>query len=139
MTITLHKSILLRAAPTLVWDYLTLPDKIATWFHAPKAPLTEGGKLALYGAESGDMICWGEVRIARAPEYLEYIFTIKPMGDAVSTVKWALNPVAGGTQLVLEHADLPEGGAGFDLGLALDKGWENHMGQMRDEIIGLAA
>ncbi len=131
---TIRKSIFLKASRDEVWQYLTQPDKLALWFHAPKAPLVEGAELALYGAESGDKICWGTVRAARPPEYLEYSFTIKPMGGAESTVCWTLEAVEGGTRLSLEHRGLPAGGPGFDLTLALDKGWDQHLGDMRRHI-----
>ncbi len=136
MTNVLNKTIYLNAPREQVWDYLTTPDGLSKWFHAPKSALTEGEPLALYGAESGDKICWGEVRAARAPEYLEYTFTIKPMGDAVSTVKWTLETVESGTRLSLEHAGLPAGTEAFGLTLALDAGWDRHFGQLRDALHG---
>ena len=51
-----------------------------------------------------DKLIWGKVQVLRPPEYLEYTFTIKPMGEAVSLVKWWLEPVEGGTRLSLEHS-----------------------------------
>ena len=74
---------------------------------------------------------WGEVRVAKPPKYLEYTFTVKPMGDAVSVVKWTLEPVAGGTRLDLLHEGLPQGAEAFGLILALDNGWDEHFGKMR--------
>ena len=133
---TLRKSIMLAAPRETVWDYLTQPDKLAIWFHAPKTPLTEGEKLEMFGTESGDLLIWGKVHVARAPEYLEYTFTVKPMGEAVSLVKWTLAEVPGGTQLNLEHEGLPEGAEAFGLMMALDKGWDDHMGRMRADING---
>ncbi|MGJ8627480.1 MAG: SRPBCC family protein [Sulfitobacter sp.] len=130
----IRKSIYLQASREVVWDYLTQPDKLAIWFHAPKTPLIEGAEFALYGAESGNKICWGTVSVARAPEYLEYSFTIKPMGGADSTVRWTLEAVEGGMRLSLEHDGLPTGAEGFGLTLSLDKGWEEHMGSMRADI-----
>ena len=130
----LRKSIYLKAPPQTVWDWLTQPDKLGQWFHQPKRPLTQGQPLEMFGTTSGDKLVWGDVRVARAPEYLEYTFTIKPMGDAVSVVKWTLEPVEGGTRLSLEHSDLPAGAAAFDLLLALDKGWDDHIARMRAGI-----
>lgn len=131
---TIHKTIYLQASREVVWDYLTQPDKLAKWFHAPKEPLAAGKPLAMFGTESGDKLIWGDVKTARAPEYLEYSFTVKPMGDAVSTVKWTLETVAGGTKLSLEHVGLPQGADAFGLTLALDKGWDEHLGRMRAHI-----
>ena len=106
--ICIAKTIFLRAEPETVWAYLTEPDRLAEWFHKPQRPLAKGQKLEMYGTTSGDLLIWGDVREARAPEYLEYTFTVKPMGDAVSVVKWTLTPVAGGTRLSLLHEGLPQ-------------------------------
>jgi uncharacterized protein YndB with AHSA1/START domain len=132
--LTLNKSIYLKAEPENVWAYLTEPDKLALWFHAPKEVLQQGASLAMYGTDSGDELIWGEVRVAQKPKYLEYTFTIKPMGDTVSLVKWTLTPVAGGTRLELEHSGLPQHVEAFDLLLALDKGWDDHIARMRASI-----
>ena len=131
----IRKTIFLKAEPAQVWLYLTDPDKLGLWFHQPKVPLAQGQPLEMHGTESGDLLIWGEVREARAPEYLEYTFTVKPMGDAVSLVKWTLRPVPGGTELSLEHSGLPQGEAAFGLTLALDKGWDDHIARMRAAII----
>ena len=136
---TLRKTIILKASRETVWAYLTQPEKLAIWFHAPKAPLVEGEKLEMFGTESGDLLIWGDVHHARAPEYLEYTFTVAPMGDAVSTDKWTLDTVPGGTGLTLEHEGLPEGEAAFGLITALDKGWDDHMGRMRTDMNEKAA
>ncbi len=58
------------------------------------------------------------------------------MGDAVSTVKWSLEDVPGGTRLSLEHSGLPEGAEAFGLTLALDKGWDDHIARMRASLHG---
>ena len=130
----INKSIYLKASKADVWAYLTQPDKLATWFHPPKTPLKEGEKLEMFGAESGDLLIWGTVISADPHDYLEYTFTVGPMGDAVSTVKWTLTDVAGGTRLSLEHSGLPAAADAFDLTLALDKGWDDHIGKMRTHI-----
>ncbi len=131
---TLRKTIFLRAQPNTVWEYLTDPERLAEWFHKPQKPLTAGDKLEMFGTSSGDLLIWGEVREARQPEYLEYTFTVKPMGDAVSVVKWTLTPVSGGTRLELVHEGLPQSAEAFGLVLALDKGWDDHLGKMREAI-----
>lgn len=130
----LQKTIFLRANPETVWDYLTQPDKLAEWFHKPERPLAAGQKLEMFGTTSGDLLIWGDVRVAQAPEYLEYSFTIKPLGEAVSVVKWTLTPVSGGTRLELLHEGLPQTVAAFDLILALDNGWDEHFGKLRAAI-----
>ena len=127
----LRKTIYLRADPDTVWAYLTEPDRLAEWFHRPERPLTQGERFEMFGRDSGDLLIWGEVRAARPPDYLEYSFTVKPMSDAVSIVKWRLARVEGGTQLSLEHEGLPQDAAAFDMILALDKGWDGHFAEMR--------
>lgn len=130
----IEKSIFLQASRADVWDYLTQPDKLALWFHAPKAPLAEGQPLEMFGTTSGDKLIWGDVITARAPDYLEYTFTVGPMGDASSTVAWTLTEVAGGTRLHLRHTGLPQGADAFGLTLALDKGWDDHISKMRAHL-----
>lgn len=130
----LTKTIYLAAPRAKVWDYLTQPEHLAKWFHAPKTPLTEGGKLEMYGKESGDLLIWGTVTEARKPELLRYTFTVKPMGDAVSTVKWTLTDVPGGTRLSLVHDGLPQHAEAFGLILALNTGWDEHLLNMRRNI-----
>jgi uncharacterized protein YndB with AHSA1/START domain len=137
--IILRKSIYLKAPPATVWAYLTEPDKLALWIHKPNVPLTTGAPLEMFGPESGDRMIWGAVVEVRVPEYLEYTFTIIPMGDVVSAVKWTLEPVAGGTRLSLEHSGLPQTADRFGLILALDKGWDDHISRMRDAIHSAAA
>ncbi|WP_425080864.1 SRPBCC family protein [Ruegeria arenilitoris] len=130
----LQKTIFLRAEPTTVWAYLTDPDRLAEWFHKPERPLSAGQKLEMFGTTSGDLLIWGEVRVARPPEYLEYTFTVKPMGDAVSVVKWTLEPVSGGTRLALQHEGLPQSAEAFGLILSLDSGWDEHFVKMRTAL-----
>ena len=138
-TTTLRKTIFLKAEREEVWAFLTEPEKLAKWFHAPKEKLTEGRKFAMHGATSGDKVIWGEVRVARAPEYLEHTFTVKPMGDAVSVVRWTLSEIPDGTKLSLEHEGLPAVSDAFDLILALDKGWDEHFLQMREALLPVPA
>lgn len=126
----LQKSIYLKATPAQVWAYLTDPDKLAIWFHKPKTALVEGD-YEMFGAESGDRLMWGTVLVAKPFTRLEYTFTIAPMGDQTSTVRWLLTEVPGGTNLSLRHEGLPQGVEAFGLTLALDKGWDDHLARMR--------
>ena len=131
--ITIRKSILLRAAPAAVWAFLTDPDKLAIWFHRPTAPLLDGA-YEMIGADSGARFMWGEVKLAKPFSRLEYTFEIAQMDGAASLVQWTLIEVDGGTRLSLEHSGLPQGAEAFDLSLALDKGWEDHLAQMRGAL-----
>lgn len=129
----LRKSIYLKASPQEVWAYLTDPDKLALWFHKPTEKLT-AGDYEMFGVESGDKLMWGKVLTAEPYSRLEYTFTIAQMGDSTSTVKWQLEEVPGGTNLMLEHDGLPQGADAFGLTLALDKGWDDHLARMRESI-----
>lgn len=131
---TLRKSIYLKADKSDVWAYLTDPDKLALWFHKPGKVLAEGDDYEMFGTESGNKLMWGKVVAATPHDHLSYTFTIGPMGDAVSTVTWTLDDVPGGTRLSLSHEGLPAGEAAFDLTLALDKGWDDHLGRMRESL-----
>lgn len=132
----IRKSIYLKASKQQVWAYLTDPDKLAIWFHKPETTLVEGEDYAMCGTESGDKLMWGTVLKSEPYNALEYTFSIAPMGDATSTVKWALHDVDGGTRLSLEHTGLPQGAEAFGLTLALDKGWDDHIGRMRADLHG---
>ena len=132
----LKKSIYLKAEKSAVWAYLTEPEKIGTWFHTPKSALADGQEYAMYGRDSGDKLMWGEVQVYEPHDRLEYTFSIAPMGGAISTVKWQLDEVPGGTRLSLEHVGLPQGAEAFDLTLALDKGWDGHFDELRAAIHG---
>lgn len=129
----LQKSIFLKAPAAQVWEYLTNPEKLAIWFHKPEKPLALGA-YEMFGAESGDKLMWGDVTVFEPHNRLEYTFTIAPMGGASSDVKWLLTEVQGGTKLSLRHEGLPQGAEAFDLTLALDKGWDDHIGRMRASL-----
>lgn len=132
----IRKSIYLNATQEQVWAYLTDPDKLREWFHPPKTPLKQGEVLEMYGAQSGDRLIWGKVLTMRPHDLLEYSFTVEPMGDAVSHVKWVLDTIEGGTRLSLEHSGLPQGAEAFGLTLSLDKGWDDHISRMRTALHG---
>ena len=131
--VTLKKTIYLKATTAKVWQYLTDPEKLATWFHKPGSALTDG-EYEMVSPDSGERFMWGEVLIAEPFTRLEYTFSIAPMGDRSSKVIWTLEEVAGGTRLSLSHEGLPQGEEAFGLALALDKGWDEHLGGMRDSL-----
>lgn len=133
---TLRKSIYLKATKEQVWAFLTDPEKLAIWFHKPKVPLAHGEPYEMFGTTSGDKLMWGDVTEAQPYDVLEYTFSIAPMNGASSTVRWQLDAVEGGTRLSLVHSGLPQGAEAFDLTLALDKGWDDHIGRMRAALHG---
>lgn len=130
----IRKSIFLAADTARVWSFLTDPDRLATWFHRPNEALCEGANYEVRHAQTSDRLMWGHVRSARPQEYLEYTFTIAPMGEATSVVKWWLEAVPGGTRLSLEHSGLPQGEPAFGLMLALDEGWDDHLKRLRVNV-----
>jgi len=138
-TTTITKSIFLKASKETVWDYLTDKDKLAQWFHPAAANLEEGKPYALLSSaeDASSKICWGDVLSAKKPSFLSYTFTIKPMGDAVTTVSWKLEDAAGGTRVTVVHEGIGEAGGDAALGLlmALEEGWDKHFVKLR----GIAA
>lgn len=129
----LEKTIYLKASPAKVWDFLTDPEKLATWFHKPKNPMVEG-EYEMLSTETGDRLMWGAVLVAEPFVRLEYTFEIGPMAGQASTVKWSLEEVPGGTKLSLKHEGLLQGEDGFGLTLALDKGWDDHFARLRTSL-----
>lgn len=135
----LKKTIYISASRAQVWEYLTQPELLKSWFHAPKTPLTDGAPYEMFGAKSGDKLMWGTVRSADPFDRLEYTFSIAPLQGVDTTVVWTLEEVAGGTRLTLEHSGLPQGSEAFGLTLALDKGWDDHIADLRKALIALTA
>ena len=134
---TIRKSIYVKATREQVWEFLTTPELMEKWFHAPKSPLEHGETYEMFGRESGDKLIWGRVRDASPFDRLEYTFTIGPMDGAKSKVIWTLKDVEGGTRLSLVHSGLPRGAEAFGLTLALDKGWDGHLLDLRTALIEL--
>lgn len=131
MTSTLNKSIYIKASKANVWAFLTETSKLAMWFHKQKNSLAQGDAYAMFSTTNGDKLMWGDFITATAHDNLEYTVAIAPMRDTISTVKWALDDVAGGTCLSLVHAGLPAGEDAFGLTRALDKGWDGYFAPLR--------
>ncbi len=134
---TIVKTILLKADAETVWGFLTDKDKLGEWFHPADSDLAAGGDYVLKGqADDGSTVrkCWGNVVEAKRPEKLVYTFTIEPLGGAMTTVTWLLQETKGGTRLMLQHEGI--GAAAGDMALpllmALDAGWDAHLGRLRD-------
>ena len=131
---TINKSIYLKANKQQVWAYLTEVEKVKVWFHRYDADLAEGQDYKIFGQDSGNELGHGTVIRAEPHDLLEYSFAIGPMQGGSSIVKWTLEEVPGGTRLNLEHSGLSDEAEGFGLVLALDKGWDEHLGRMRDPV-----
>ncbi|MGJ8529982.1 SRPBCC family protein [Maritalea sp.] len=132
-TSTLTKSIFLKASPEHVWTFLTDPEKISTWFHKPDKPLKSDASFEMIGAESGKAFMWGKVLRAEEPKFLSYEFQMPQLNGHVTTVTCELTAVPGGTQLSLEHSNLPHTEETFGLLQSLDKGWDGHLSDLRKE------
>jgi uncharacterized protein YndB with AHSA1/START domain len=132
---TLKKSIFIKASRETVWSFIAEADKLAEWFHPAVANLEEGQPYALLGdaTDPESKMCWGEVLKLDKPSSLVYTFSLKPMGDAVTTVSWTLEEAAGGTRLTLVHEGMGEAtqDAGFGFLFAIDAGWDKHFEKLR--------
>ncbi len=135
----LHKSIYLRATPATVWAFLTEPEHMRKWFHAPDVPLVQGARFEMRKADDGSCFMSGQVLDCRPYELLEYHFHVPQMGETTSTVRWELTEIVSGTRLTLTHSGLPQTAEAFGLVVALDKGWDEHLGAMRGTLHGKRA
>jgi len=130
------KSVFFSASRETVWAFLTEKEKLALWFHPAEADLAENEDFALTGtAEDGSTtkICWGTVLEMDRPSRLVYTFTIKPLNSVFTTVIWTLEDVHGGTKLSVEHKGISAaaGDAALGILMALDAGWDQHLGKLR--------
>lgn len=132
---TIKKSIFIQASPEVVWSFIAEADKLGQWFHPAAADLEEGKPYALLGdvTDPDSRMCWGEVLKLDRPSSLIYTFSLKPMGDAITTVSWTLEAAAGGTRLTLLHEGMGDAtkDSGFGFLFALDAGWDKHFEKLR--------
>lgn len=131
---TITKTIFLPAPRETVWSFLTESDKLARWFHRADKNLTDGQDYALLERTDDGVdarVCWGTVLLMEAPSKLVYSFTIGPLDGAMTTVTWTLDDVGDGTRLTMQHEGLDKVEAPFGLIMALDKGWDEHLGRLR--------
>lgn len=129
---TIRKSVFLAVPKTRVWAFLTETEQLAKWFHPADQDLTEGEDYTLRSQKDGARMCWGKVVEMRPYDYMKWDFTVKPMQGDMSTVEWELADAPGGTRLTLTHSGLPTKAEGFDLVLALDKGWHGFLLGLHD-------
>jgi uncharacterized protein YndB with AHSA1/START domain len=121
------KTVFLPVTAEVAWGYLTKADKLALWFHAPKSDLEAGKAYTLFGTDSGDRMCWGEVLKMEPYTTLVYSFSVKPFPGIQTEVHWTIDEIEGGTRITMRHLGLEKAGAeGFGLGMAFDKGWDGH-------------
>jgi uncharacterized protein YndB with AHSA1/START domain len=132
---TITKSIFIKASRETVWSFISEADKLGQWFHPADGNLEEGKPYALLGDANDpeSKMCWGEVLKLDKPSSLVYTFSLKPMGDAVTTVSWTPEEAAGGTRLTLIHEGMGEAteDTGFGFLYAIDAGWDKHFEKLR--------
>ena len=131
---TLTKTIFLKASRKTVWEFLTNKDKLADWFHPADSNLEADKDYALRSRSDGNKICWGAVELWNPVAELVYSFTVGPLGGVETKVRWLLEEVGEGTKLTMVHSDLPVEGEGFTIVTSFDKGWDKHLGSMRDML-----
>ena len=136
---TITKTIFINADVEAVWVFLTDRDRLAEWFHRADADLSEGNDYVLFDvADDGSEVrrCWGSVLECKPPEKLVYTFTIEPLKGAMTTVTWLLQEMKGGTRLTLQHEGIgaAAGEGALPLLLALDSGWDAHLGRLRAAV-----
>ncbi|MCG8493514.1 MAG: SRPBCC domain-containing protein [Sneathiellales bacterium] len=134
--VTITKTVFFDVPPEIVWGYLTESEKLEKWFHRSDRDLKEGEDYALVAeADDGAVIkqCWGKVLTMNPPRLLVYTFTVVPLRGFMTTVRWELENCAGGTKITLHHSGLK--GTEEELGLikALDAGWDEHLGRLRQK------
>ncbi|MGH1466200.1 MAG: SRPBCC family protein [Cognatishimia sp.] len=125
--IEINKHLFLAAPRAHVWSYLTKADLVAQWFNLPNADFTLHQEFELTERDTGEILCWGTVREMRPMEFMAWDFTVGPANGHMSRVEWHLSDHHSGTKLTLRHSGLPDTAAGFDLLLALDKGWHGFL------------
>ena len=135
----LVKTAVFKAAPELVWTFLTDKQKLGAWYHPGEEDLAAGAdyKLGSKGDdETAAPVIWGRVLEWDPPSRLVTTFCIDPFGGGETTVTWELAPYAGGTRLTLTHVGIAEaaGEAALPLSMALDKGWDEHLGTLRGVV-----
>ena len=132
------KKIFLAAPKETVWSFLTTKDKLGSWFHHCDADWAEGQDYTLYKlAEDGTKVklIWGAVLQMDVPNKLVYTFCIEQFSEP-TTVSCTLESVYDGTVLTLTHEGIEAatGDAVMAFLLDLDKGWEEHLDQIRTAL-----
>lgn len=130
------KTVFFAASRETVWAFLTEKDKLGEWFHPAKSDLAEGEDYALLAkGDDGELapLCWGTVLEMARPSHMQWTFTATPLNGLMTKVTWTLEEVTGGTRLTMVHTGLEAAGQdGFGLVMALDVGWDEHFGRMRN-------
>jgi uncharacterized protein YndB with AHSA1/START domain len=131
----------LPADPADVWEALTEPDRVATWFGAPvRWDLRPGGDVEVGPGDGGGEARAGEVDEVVAGRRLRFRWW--PTGDdggteGSSVVTYELEPTPAGTRLVVTEVRL-EAGAPVALASATAR-WSAWDGRLLGLWVGAAA
>lgn len=132
------KTLYLKAPIEKVWAFLTVPEKLARWFHETDRPLDEkGAAFQWYRHDSSAedrKLMWGRVLECTPPTRLVHTFTHQWIEGLETTVSWELTPVDGGTRLLLTHTGLDKREDAIGALSDHDKGWDAHLTRLRDVI-----
>lgn len=135
---SITKSAFFATTPETIWAYLTEADKLGEWFHPAEADLAANSDYALVTKDDDgetNRLIWGKVIIWDPTTRLQYTFEISPFAGVSTTVTWQLEVAHGGTKLSLTHEGVGElGDASLNLLMALDGGWDEHIGSLRKAL-----
>ena len=132
---TITKSAFFATTPEILWSYLTDADKLGEWYHPARQDLQADQDYELYNKENGEKWIWGSVLEWNPSKKLVYTFIIPPLEAISSKVTWVLEEAHGGTKLSLTHEGIEElGDAALGLLMALDDGWDEHIGRLRKAL-----
>lgn len=134
---TITKTAFFAVPRETVWAFLTEADKLAQWFHPARQDLQANQDYELYLADNddGSALIWGTVLEWEPPAKLTYTFCITPLQGKETTVSWFLQEFHNGTRLTLTHEGVGElGDSALGLLMALDDGWDEHIGKLRTEL-----
>jgi len=132
-----------------VWDYLTVPEKRATWLAAGEMELRVGGKVTLdfhnatlapqgeavperFQKYTGPITQHGCITQLEPPRLLAMTWGDKGDGGPASEVVFELTPKGKDVLLVLTHRRLTSQAEG----LSVSSGWHTHLGVLAAAMRG---
>lgn len=113
-TFSIHKTLLINASPSAVFDALTNSDKIIQYYPLKEVVSTweVGCEILLKGSnERKDFVDYGEIEILAINKQFQYRYWSDNHGTSRTlenylTICYTLHEVDDGTHLVLEHKNL---------------------------------